>query len=208
VFSLAVAMAIVLTGPLLLFAPPFVSVMQARHDVAVRLETDPASVERVTAAMLADLFVGGDFSVSIEGGRPVLDANERSHMQDVGGVVRGLAVVAAAALGTALLAGRRLRWEPRRRARLMLTAAGAVGAAAVLLGAAFAFAFDTAFTVFHLIFFPGGNWQFPPGSSLIRLFPQPMWFELALVAGAAIVTGALVVMLLARRDLARTSPSA
>jgi uncharacterized membrane protein len=78
---------------------------------------------------------------------------------------------------------------------------------AILLGAFFALAFDTAFTAFHGIFFDPGTWQFGPDSNLLRFFPEPFWFEIALVAGAAIVISALLVALLGRRDLvaARTA---
>mgnify|MGYP006186157921 CR=1 FL=1 len=84
---------------------------------------------------------------------------------------------------------------------LMLAAAGTLAAVAVALGAFFALAFDAAFAAFHAIFFEAGTWTFGPDSNLLRFFPQPFWFELALVAGATIVLGALVVALLARRDL-------
>jgi uncharacterized membrane protein len=70
----------------------------------------------------------------------------------------------------------------------------------------FALAFDTAFAAFHAIFFEAGTWQFGANSNLLRFFPQPFWFEMALVAGATIVLGALVVALLARRGLAASDP--
>jgi len=204
-FGLAVAALILLTGPLLLFLPPVVSLEQARHDVPAGLGTDRATVDRATASMLGDLLLNGDFAVSIDGQQPVLDESERSHMRDVGGVVRGLVIADAVALLVALVAGRRLRGEPDRRGRAILAAAAAIGAAAVLLGAFFALAFDAAVAAFHAIFFAAGTWQFGPDSNLLRFFPQPLWFELALVAGATIVIGAAVAALLARRDLSRAA---
>jgi uncharacterized membrane protein len=85
----------------------------------------------------------------------------------------------------------------------MLAAAAGIGVAAVVLGAFFALAFDAAFTAFHAIFFAAGTWTFGPDSNLLRFFPQPLWFELALLAGATIVISALLVALAARRTLAR-----
>lgn len=202
VFAISVALAILLTGPLLLFAPPFVHFMQARHDVAARLGTDTATADAATTAMLGDLLFAGDFTVSIRDDAPVLDAAERSHMQDVGGVVRGLILVDLVALLLAVLAGRRLRAERHRRGMLMLLSAGGLVALAIVLGAFFAFAFDTAFAAFHAIFFKAGTWQFGPDSNLLRFFPEPFWYEIALVAGGTIVLAALVVALLGRRDLA------
>ncbi len=202
-FGLAVAALVLLTGPLLLFLPPVVSFEQARHDVPALLGTDQATVDRATRSMLGDLLVSGDFAVSIDGRAPLLDESERSHMRDVGGVVRGLILAELLALVVALLAGRLLRGEPVRRGLAALVAGATIGAAAVVLGAFFAFAFETAFAAFHAIFFAAGTWQFGPDSNLLRLFPQPFWFELALIAGATIVLGAALAVLLARRDLRR-----
>ena len=202
-FGLAVATFILLTGPLLLFLPPVVSLEQARHDVPALLGTDRATVDRATSSMLGDLLLNGDFAVSIDGQQPVLDDLERSHMRDVGGVVRGLVLADAVGLGVALVAGRRLRGEPDRRGRAILAAAAGIGVAVVVLGAFFALAFDAAFAAFHAIFFAAGTWQFGPDSNLLRFFPQPLWFEMALLAGATIVIGAAVAALLARRALSR-----
>jgi len=198
---LTAALAIVLTGPLLLFNPWLVSAEQVRHGVAGSLATDQASVDRVTAAMLRDLFVNGDFAASLDGSAPILDASERSHMRDVGGLVRILALLEAVAAITVLLTWRRLRLEGARRGRLLLGAAAGVGAAALVLAAFFAVAFETAFAAFHALFFRAGTWQFGPESNLIRLFPEAFWFETSLLAGVAILLSAVLAAWLARRDL-------
>ena len=202
VFAVGVALAILLTGPMLLFAPPFVSFMQDRHRVAERLGVEPATAHDATTAMIGDLLTDGDFTVSIGGREPVLDPSERSHMRDVGGVVRGLLLADVLSLIVAILGARRLAGERHRRGRLMLVAAGALGAVAIALGAFFALAFEAAFAAFHAIFFEAGTWQFGRDSNLLRFFPQPFCFETALVAGASVVLGAVVGALLARRDVA------
>lgn len=204
-FGSAVAALILLTGPLLLVVPPVVSFEQARHGVPELLGTDQATVDHATSSMLGDLLFNGDFAASIDGRQPVLDDAERSHMRDVGGVVRGLLLADLLALLLAVLTGRRLRGEPARRGRAVLLAAAGIGAAAVLLGAVFALAFDAAFSAFHAIFFAAGSWQFGPDSNLLRFFPEPLWFELALVAGGTIVLAALLAAVLARRDLQRAA---
>jgi hypothetical protein len=204
-FGVAVAALVLLTGPLLLFFPPVISLEQARHDVPALLDTDQATVDRSTSSMLGDLLFNGDFTVSIDGRQPVLDTLERSHMRDVGGVVRTLILADLLALLVAVIAGRRLRNERTRRGRAMRRAAAGIGLVAVVLGAFFAFAFDAAFTAFHAIFFAAGTWQFGPDSNLLRFFPEPLWFELSLIAGSMIVLGALVVVLLARRELGSAS---
>jgi uncharacterized membrane protein len=124
-------------------------------------------------------------------------------MRDVGGVVRGLILAAAIAWLLAAVLWWRLRTDRDARARVMLAAAAAVGVAAVVLGACFALAFDAAFAAFHAIFFAAGTWTFGPDSNLLRFFPEPLWFELALVAGATIVIAALLVAWTATRTLSR-----
>lgn len=174
---------------------------QARHGVAASLGTDQANVDRVTRAMLGDLFTNGDFLANIDNDPPILDASERSHMEDVGGLVRALAILEIIALIVLVATGRWLRMERARRGRALLAAAAGVGAAAIVLAAFFAVAFDAAFAAFHALFFKAGTWQFGPDSNLIRLFPEPFWFEVSLLAGASIVLGALLAAWLARRDL-------
>ncbi|MEO8639318.1 MAG: DUF1461 domain-containing protein [Chloroflexota bacterium] len=198
---MAAALAIVLTGPLLLFNPWLVSAEQARHGVAASLGTDQANVDRVTTGMLGDLFVDGAFDESLDGDVPILDRSERSHMADVGGLVRILAALEAVAIVVLLITGWLLRGERARRGRLLLGAALAVGAVALALGLFFAVAFDTAFASFHALFFREGTWQFGPDSNLIRIFPEPFWFETSLLAGLSIVLGAGLAAWLARRGM-------
>ena len=62
---------------------------------------------------------------------------------------------------------------------------------------------DTAFAAFHAVFFAAGTWQFGPDSNLLRFFPEPFWYEVALVAGVTILVGAVLVALLGVRDLRR-----
>jgi len=178
-----------------------VSAEQARQGVPASLGTDRAGVDRVTAPMLGDLFLGGDFAESLSGNGPILDASERSHMRDVGGLVRVLALLEVSALFLLVVSWRWLRGERARRGRLLLRAAAGVGAGAVVLGAFFALSFDAAFAAFHALFFKAGTWQFGPDSNLIRLFPEPFWFEVSLLAGGSIMLGALLAAWLARRDL-------
>jgi integral membrane protein (TIGR01906 family) len=199
------ALAIVLTGPLLLFNPWLVSAEQARHGVAASLGTDQASVDRVTVAMLRDLFVDGDFAASLDGDASILDPSERSHMSDVGALVRVLAALELAAILVLFITAWWLRGERARRGRLLLGAALGVGAVALVLGLFFAVAFDTAFAAFHALFFREGTWQFGPESNLIRLFPEPFWFETSLLAGLSIVLGAGLAAWLGRRGMRQGS---
>ena len=191
-YGVAVAIIVTLAGPLLLFNPWFVSFEQQRNHSAALLAADEGAIDRVTGMILGDLFTGGQFAVSLDGQTPLLDAMERSHMRDVGGLVRILAVVLAAALLVFALTGSRLR-DRRRRGRLLLDAAASVGGAALVLAVVFAVAFEPAFLAFHRLFFSEGTYLFGPDSNLIKLFPEGFWFESSLTAGATIVLAALLV---------------
>ncbi len=193
VFGVALAVLITLVGPLLLFNPVFTSALQARHGVAAAFDTTQAEVDRVTREVLVDLYLDGPFEAAFEGREPLLDARERSHMHDVAVLVRMLALVVVLAAIIAAVTGRLLRRERSRRGRVMLAAAGAIGAVALVLALIFALAFDAAFLAFHAIFFPPDSFLFEPGSNLITLFPQGFWFDASLAAGATIVLGALIV---------------
>ncbi len=195
-FGLGLVVAITLTGPLLLFNPWFAGVLQARHQIAAQLDVAPAEVDRVTTEILGDLFLGGDFAVSLADGQPLLDERERSHMSDVSRLVQILVAVAVMGLVLAGVTGAWLRGERRRQGRVMVAAAGSIGAAALVLAIVFAIAFEPAFLAFHAIFFPPGTYLFEEGSQLIVLFPDGFWFDAALAAGVVVVVTALVVTLI------------
>ena len=182
-----------LTGPLLLCNPWFTSLLQARHEVAAEFETSQAEIDRVTGEILVDLYVGGEFDAALTAGQPLLDERERSHMGDVSGLVRLLAGITATALVLAIATGAWLRHERRRQGRIIFTAAGTVGALAIIIAGIFAVAFEPAFLAFHAVFFPPGTYLFSEGSQLILLFPEGFWFEATLVAGTTIVLTAVVV---------------
>ncbi len=200
---------ITLAGPLLLFNPLFTSALQARHDVAAAFDTSRAEVDRVTGEILGDLFVQGPFDAAFEGEAPLLNDRERSHMRDVSRLVQLLLGITVGALVLVVVSGIWLRREPRRQGRIMLTAAGTIGAVALVLAIVFAVAFDAAFLAFHQVFFPPGTYLFEPGSKLITLFPDGFWFDASLAAGAAIVATALVVTFIGFRrwrDAPQTPP--
>ncbi|MBA2634861.1 MAG: DUF1461 domain-containing protein [Chloroflexi bacterium] len=190
---------ITLAGPLLLFNPLVTSALQARHEVPAAFGVSRAEVDRVTGEILGDLFVGGSFDAAFSGEAPLLDERERSHMGDVSRLVQLLIAVTVVALVIALAMGLWLRRERRRQGRIMLTAAGSVGAVALVLAIVFAVAFEPAFLAFHQLFFPPGTYLFEPGSKLITLFPGGFWFDASLAAGGAIILTALVVTVVGLR---------
>lgn len=117
--------------------------------------------------------------------------NELSHMVDVKRVVDRLWRVHIWA--TVLLCGSFLilliRPATRPSAYLALMWGGILTTVLLLLMAFFVMVgFDTFFVQFHEIFFPQGNWTFDYTDSLIRLFPEPLWFD----AGFMITVGPLI----------------
>lgn len=184
-----------LVGPLLLFNPWFTSVLQSRHEVATTMDISQAEVDRVTGEILADLYLDGPFDAALEGGEPLLDERERSHMHDVSILLRVLAGAVLLSAVVAAVTGAMLRGERRRIGRILLVAGGVVGTLAILLAGTFAVAFEPAFLAFHELFFPPGTYLFESGSNLITLFPEGFWFDAALAAGATIILAALLVTL-------------
>lgn len=186
-----------------LFNPLWVDVAQQRAGVPTITGYTLPEVRTATGSILADLFFGaGDFDVEV-GGQPVLGEREREHMADVRGVVlpfAGLFVVIAVVLVAIIIANRRRPW--------VWTAIGwgavALVVVALVVGAAVMLFFDTAFLVFHLVFFPQGNFMFDPQTQrLVQLFPQQFWVESAtgivLVGLVLAVTLAIVARAAARR---------
>ncbi len=190
------AVTITLAGPLLLFNPWLTSALQQRHQVAAELGTTQAEIDRVTGAILADIYVNGPFDAALDGQEPLLDERERSHMADVSRLVQVLAAVAIMGLVLVGVAGSWLRRERRRQGRVMLIASGSVGLVALVLAVVFSVAFEPAFLAFHAIFFPPGTYLFAPGSQLIVLFPDGFWFDATLLAGLAVILTALIVTLI------------
>jgi integral membrane protein (TIGR01906 family) len=124
--------------------------------------------------------------------------DEAAHMRDVRVVFWGFMAVAIASIGL-------ISWQVARHPRdsrvwRSIARGGMVTVVAlVVVGVFAAVAFDAAFTLFHEIFFPGGNWAFPADSLLIRLYPYAFWELSAAALGILGVGSGLVVWFLARR---------
>jgi len=140
----------------------------------------------------ATYVTGASDQPAISWGLPVFSNDEYAHMEDVRAVFHGAEV--AAVLGFAVAGFRVLRARSQGYA-LRLVRAGSVVAAAIVvgIGVAAVAAFDQLFLLFHEVFFPQGNFLFPPDSNLIRLYPEWYWQGITAGVGVSFIALALAV---------------
>ena len=175
--GLATAIVIVAVAILPFLTTSWVAFEQGRANATAWTGYSTAELRSATDAILADLVLGGDFTVEVDG-QPVLNDRERGHMADVRTVFRGLwilAVVSVVVLAIGALRAERARaWRAVRQGALGLT----VGV--VVVGIVGLVAFDQLFELFHRIFFPAGSYLFDPSTDrLVQLFPFQFWQETA-----------------------------
>ena len=206
--ALSSALVIVALAILPFLSPPWVAFEQGRTGAAALTGFSDAEVQHASNAILADLVLGPpDFDVELNG-VAVLTEPERAHMRDVRGVFA--AFYAVAGLGVLILAA--AFWLARRRGASSWTGRAAwrgvrLGGLGLAVGIAVAgviavVAFDAAFSIFHQLFFSGGNYLFDPRTSrLVQLFPDAFWFETSVVVGGVILVLALATTWLAGRRL-------
>ncbi len=211
--GLSAALVIIAVAILPFLTPVWMAVGQAQAQATAWTGYTEAQLSFVTGAIVHDLVVGPpDFAVALPGTAvPVLTQAERSHMRDVRGVFAGfyaVAAVAALVLAAALALARGR--EARARLWRRLARAGTVIAAATVVGGGIGvLVFDQAFTLFHEIFFPEGNWSFDPRvSKLVQIFPDQFWSDTTVGVGIVIVGLALALRWLAGRRAARLGSGA
>jgi integral membrane protein (TIGR01906 family) len=202
VTGVAAALVIVALAILPFLNPLWVGFAQGRAQAEAWTGFTTQQLAAVTNPILADLVVGPpDFDVTLDG-IPVLREAEREHMRDVRGVFAGFFAVAAGAavvLAVLFLAARgpvaRARlWRRLEKTGIVIAVATVVGGVAGLLF------FDSAFMLFHEIFFPGGNYLFDPRTDrLVQLFPEQFWVESTIGVGVVVIGLALLVAWVARR---------
>ena len=153
--------------------------------------SDPTFGLNLSDRTVWEIFVGpGTFSA--------FPPDEAAHMRDVRVVFWAFMVLAIAAL--ALIFWRVARHGGEERTWRSIARGGIALALILVVGGTIAFvAFDAAFELFHRIFFPGGNWEFPADSLLIQLYPYPFWQLSAAALGVLGVVGGLLTWWLARR---------
>jgi len=113
---------------------------------------------------------------------------EKSHMQDVKDLIRTMQIIyyGAAAISIALFyyLYRRFRHDKfyfiKSLSKVLLYSSISAIILLILIFVMSVFNFNLLFQVFHLIFFPQGNWMFDSSSLLITIFPEQFFFDISL----------------------------
>jgi integral membrane protein (TIGR01906 family) len=210
---IGIATALVILGVSIapFLTPPVVHFEQSRTAVYSNTGYTWAQIDMVTTSLLGDLVLWqGDFAAEESKGErfygPALTDAERSHMRDVRNVFTAFWILVFIGLAVVVLAFRRARDSQVRAATWRAVRNGARGLAiGIAIAGVFAIvAFDTAFEVFHRLFFSAGSYTFDPvNSRLIQLFPERFWSEIAIAVGAVIIVIAVLTALFAGRRAAR-----
>jgi integral membrane protein (TIGR01906 family) len=109
------------------------------------------------------------------GGPPFYDASEASHLRDASNLLHLFLVVVVAGAVLLVVGVARNRRDPAAW-RALRTGAIVLAAAFAAIGLFFTVAFDQAFTLFHEVFFPQGNWEFNSATErMVQLYPTPFW---------------------------------
>ena len=195
----ATVLAIIALSVLPLLTPWFIHRALDAAGSAELLDLTLAQAHQMSDRSVERLVLGGDFAFAGPDGEPFYDADERRHLADarlllglflVGGGIGIIAV--AAALGT---------WRDRRAAiwTVVRRAGVATSVTVVVLGLVSLVAFDSLFTLFHQVFFPGGNWAFDSSTQrLVQLYPFRFWQIAAAALGTLIFIVGLATWLLGR----------
>ena len=200
VTAISTALLILGLAVVLLLTPVYIHAALDDAGSAAFLGVTPARAHDLSDRTVRELVFGpATFAFPMEEGGPSFyNAAEAGHLRDARAVLYGFLAAVVAAL--VVLAARVVRsgraapfWRTVSRGALGLSAAFAI------VGALFLVAFDAAFTLFHEVFFPGGNWSFDPRTEhMVQLYPIPFWERTTTVLGALAIVLGLAVWWLAR----------
>lgn len=201
-------MAIIALAVLPLLTPWFTHAALDAAGSAELLGLTTGQTHELSDRSLGELVLGpGAFAFDGPDGQPFYDDAERAHLRDAR-LLLGIFLLAGGigivAIGAALGA-----WVDRRSAvwTVVRQAGLASAIAVVVLGFISLVAFDSLFTLFHQVFFPGGNWAFDPSSQrLVQLYPFRFWQIAAAALGSLVFILGLATWLLGRWMSARAAP--
>jgi integral membrane protein (TIGR01906 family) len=177
--------------------PAFYDYEFHKNDAAFAADLTPAELAAVRDKMIS-YFAGTTKSLQVQtADGDFYTADEISHMKDVQtvfAVARGFGFSAFFG-GLAILIGIAI-FLKRESVRVLawggIFGTGVLLAVGAILGGAMAINFDAAFTVFHEIFFPQGNWQFGFDSRMLMILPENLFSDAAIIVLASGVVFACV----------------
>ena len=191
---------VILVGAVLLLMTPL-----WMHPALAAVGNGEATTLDVSDRTVAELLLGpGTFQI-VTGknfGPMIFAPDEAAHLRDARLVLYLFLVPAAISL-VFLMATVMRRGRDARVWRGIARGGKALVVATIVLGIVGVLAFGAAFTLFHQIFFPGGNWEFPPDSALIRLYPYAFWQLTSVALGVLCIAGGSVAWLVGRRRAAK-----
>ena len=186
--ALAAAALAIGTTTAIFLTPPVVHLLLSISGSHTVLGVESRVAEALSDSLVGDLLTDGAFDAHL-GDTPLLSAGERSHLVDVGALLRTVLVAGFGGLIALLLA------HTHRRAWLrvaMRDGAALIAGGALAAAAAFTLAFDAAFSFFHGLFFAAGTWTFNPATDrLVQLYPETFWTLAALLFCIALALLAL-----------------
>jgi integral membrane protein (TIGR01906 family) len=212
--TLAVPVILVLLSTRVVMSPMFLSYEYNRPGFPVdaygitreeRLTYGPLAIDY----LLSDKGIDALSSQRFADGTPLYTPLELQHMEDVKVVTRtafNLLVILLVGIGIAAVFA--IRPQPNTARAKAFWQGGFNGGlltlgliVTIVLGAIFAW--DYFFTTFHQLFFTEGTWIFLYSDTLIRLFPERLWFDAALLIGLLTVSGAVIFTLFSWMMLTR-----
>jgi Protein of unknown function (DUF1461) len=208
--ALATMVVIVAFAVLALMIPIYMHGALDRAGSPGFLGVAPAEAHALSDATVGELLLGPGTFVDPplgDGRIDFYDVAEISHLRDARTVLYGLLALTALSIVVLVVGAMRSR-RVARLWRAMSVGAGVLAVAFVVIGALFLVAFDAAFTLFHEIFFPGGNWSFDFATErLVQLYPIPFWQEATTVIGGIVIAAGGLIWWIAGRRARRLEAS-
>ncbi|HUP82973.1 MAG TPA: DUF1461 domain-containing protein, partial [Candidatus Limnocylindria bacterium] len=165
----ATALVIVVVGVLVLIIPQWMHASIHASGGDLFLATSAQAYDLSDRTVNELLFGPGTFSYDGPALKPFYTDAEAAHLRDARALLY-LFVALAVASFVFIVAALAHRPKDVRRWRAVARGGAGLAVGAVVVGVIGWFAFEPLFELFHRVFFPGGNWEFPADSNMIRLY--------------------------------------
>ncbi len=204
-FAAATDLVVLGVTVVLLLTPAYIHAALAQSGSATILGVSEAQAQSLSDQTVHEIVFGPQtFAFPFRPGGPAFyDTAEANHLRDVHDVLYAFLLVVAIAV--VVLAFGLARWHRERWLwRSIGRGAAFLVVAFVAVGIFFSLEFDTAFTLFHEIFFPEGDWSFNTATQrLVQLYPTPFWELTATVLALLAIGLSLAVWVTATRRARR-----